>query len=494
MRSPEMGTARLESGAPPAVGATTAAAFAFLLLWASAAWPQSAPAPARAKEWERLASTVGINELAISPHGARVAFVARREGARGQLFVLEWRRGGAPVRVVPGGAGTHSEGAPAWSPDSGRLAFVSDASQSGQNQVWVAGADGSHPKRLTGVTGYVARPHWSPDGTSIAFLHIEGGRGGGPLGASGPRTGVIEETIRNQRVGVAEVKSGKVRLVSPPGLHVFDYDWSPDGRSLAVTAAPGPGDNNWWVAQLYVVDVAAGNVRPLYRPRWQIAIPRWSPDGSRIAFIEGLMSDEGVHGGDLCTVPAGGGPATNHTSGRATSPSWERWVSPSRILFAEFEGGGSALSTLDLASGAIASAWRGPEEVTAGGSTTSFAVADDGSTSALVRQGFCPAARGVGGHDRRVDAGDTLQRGAARGVGRRGEPALEERRPRRAGVARSSEGRQARRALPVGGGGPRRAVEHRDLHVARELDRRRRPDDAGGFRPHAEPARELRPG
>ena len=386
MRSPETGTARLESGTRPGTSAAVKAASAVVFLWAAAALPQAAPAPLR--EWERLASTVGINELAISPDGARVAFVARREGARGQLFVLEWHRGGAPVRVLPGGAGAHAEGGPAWSPDSSRLAFISNAGGGGQDQVWVARADGSRPKRLTRVTGYVARPRWSPDGTSIAFLHVEGGQGGGPLGASGPRTGVIEQVTHNQRIAVGDVTSGKVRLVSPQDLHVYDYDWSPDGRSLAVTAAPGPGDDNWWVAQLYVLDVAAGNARPLYRPKGQIAIPRWSPDGSRIAFIEGLMSDEGIHGGDLCTVPAGGGPATDHTSGRPTSPSWERWLSPSRVLFAEFEGGGSALSTLDLASGSITTAWRGPEEVTAGGYTTSFAVADDGSTSALVRQGF----------------------------------------------------------------------------------------------------------
>ena len=38
----------------------------------------------------------------------------------------------------------------------------------------------------------------------------------------------------------------------------------------------------------------------------QIAVPRWSPDGKQIAFIGGLMSDQGVTGGDVWMVSADG--------------------------------------------------------------------------------------------------------------------------------------------------------------------------------------------
>ena len=39
----------------------------------------------------------------------------------------------------------------------------------------------------------------------------------------------------------------------------------------------------------------------------QIAVPRWSPDGKQIAFIGGLMSDQGATGGDIYLIPASGG-------------------------------------------------------------------------------------------------------------------------------------------------------------------------------------------
>jgi Tol biopolymer transport system component len=45
----------------------------------------------------------------------------------------------------------------------------------------------------------------------------------------------------------------------------------------------------------------------------QIAVPRWSPDGKAIAFIGGLMSDQGATGGDVWIVSADGGAPQNLT-------------------------------------------------------------------------------------------------------------------------------------------------------------------------------------
>jgi dipeptidyl aminopeptidase/acylaminoacyl peptidase len=362
--------------------------FIILLLYVTAAWPKAQAESPDVELWRQLARTTEISDVAISPDGRWVAWVERRDGGSGELFVEEWRKGGAPTRVEPASNTPHAEASPVWSQDSSRLTFLSDAEETGQNQLWVAEARGRHAQKLTRVKGYVTRPRWSPDGKAIAFLHVEGGTGGGPLGAHESRMGVIEEGIRNQRVAVANAESGDVRLVSPSDLHIYDYDWSPDGQRFAVTAAPGPGDNNWWVAQLYIVDGESGKAVSAYRPKWQIAIPRWSPDGKTIAFIEGLMSDEGFHGGDLHTVPVAGGGPRNHTPGRMASATWLKWLSPSRILFTEYEGGCSGISTLDITNETIKSLWRGPERVTAGGHSASLAVATDGSICALIRHSF----------------------------------------------------------------------------------------------------------
>src|SRR5256714_15360589 len=153
--------------------------------------------------------------------------------------------------------------------------------------------------------------------------------------ATANTTVVIDTAFHNQRIAVIDAKGGQLRQVSPAELHVYDFDWSPDSKSFVVTAAPGPGDNNWWIAQIHTIDIANGTAAAIYKPALQVAVPRWSPDGKSIAFIEGLMSDEGFHGGDLLTISAGGRDLTNRTRDRKSSGSSLFWLTPDRILFTE---------------------------------------------------------------------------------------------------------------------------------------------------------------
>jgi len=285
-------------------------------------------------------------------------------------------------------AGERTDFDPAWSPDSKILAVFSSAGDKEQRQLWIVNADGSNPKKITNLNGYAARPRWSHDGKQIAFLYIEGAGGGGPLMAAPTTTGVIDTGIHNQRIGVLNVATGQLRQVSPENLHIYDYDWSPDDKIFVATAAPGPGDNNWWIAQIYTIDIAKGNATSIYKPSLQVAVPRWSPDGKSIAFIEGLMSDEGFHGGDLFTISADGRDVINHTPGRKTSVNSFFWQAPDRILLIEYVGGGSAISELHLSNNSARTIWKGPEGIHAFGNFPNFAFSRDGKVAATVRSSY----------------------------------------------------------------------------------------------------------
>jgi Tol biopolymer transport system component len=104
----------------------------------------------------------------------------------GKSYVFDWQDGiwlgdtttGATRRIIARG------GAPAWSPDGRRLAFVSDRDHNGEvgihespsvtaREVYVADADGTHQRRLTHTTDDEYGPLvWTQDSAALLYTRL----------------------------------------------------------------------------------------------------------------------------------------------------------------------------------------------------------------------------------------------------------------------------------------------------------------------------------
>jgi len=363
---------------------------------AAAAKP-SAPAAAQ-DAVNLLSATHRFEQTAISPDGKKVAWVedviTKHGVSTGDtvIFIQDLEAKAPPKRIgaSPNDA-LHAEGSVAWSPSSKKIAFLSDAEKAGQLQLYVTDAAGpaGSARKLTQVKGFLSTPGWSPDGKTIALLFTENAtRAAGPLVAETPETGEIKDSFFEQRLALVDVATGKLRQISPADTYVYEYDWSPDSRRFAVTAALGNGDDNWFIAELYTLDAASGLMKSIYKPPLQIANPAWSPDGQSIAFIGGLMSDEGSVGGDIFTIPATGGDATNRTPDMKASASWLTWTSQGNIVFGEYIEGDSALGTINVADGIENQVFRKAGQLTAGAWGVNLSLSRDGLSSAVIRSSF----------------------------------------------------------------------------------------------------------
>ena len=348
----------------PACGALLIA----LMIMRSAIAAPTPPDPRIGSVIAELEATRKVRQVSLSPDGQMIAWAV--DGQSGiEIQVAPTTDPSHPRRLTAGTGAACMEEDLAWSPDSKSLAFTSDcnapATSSDQLDVYLANptAAGASARRLTHLHGGVTSLAFSPDGLHIGCLYIEGAtRPAGALAPMKPPAGVIGvEGLEIQRVAVVEAASGEFRQVSPAGLHVYEYDWAPDSRQLAFVAAPPPGENNWWVAQLYTQGLGEGQAQAILDPEHtpgslhglQIAVPRWSPDGSRIAFIGGLMSDQGATGGDIYMVSAKGGEAKDITTEADRSAVWIHWLADAkpRLLVSWSKSGAVEIGSMDPDSG-----------------------------------------------------------------------------------------------------------------------------------------------
>jgi dipeptidyl aminopeptidase/acylaminoacyl peptidase len=348
------------------------ASFGLLVSFSLNAFGSSAPLDPRISSVIGvLEKTRSIQQAALSPDGQTIAWVVDADSGT-EIEVAGTADTSHPRRVTAGVGQTCLEKNLAWSPDSKALAFTSDCNASGNDQsdvyLTAPAAAGATARRMTHLHGGVTTLGFSPDGLQLACLYIEGAsRPAGALAPMKPPAGVIGvEGLEIQRVATIETASGEFRQITPANLHVYEYDWAPDSRRIAYVAAPPPGENNWWVAQLYTQSLSSERPQAILDPEHtpgplhglQIAVPRWSPDGRQIALIGGLMSDQGATGGDIYLLGASGGEVKDLTAHAEKSAAWIHWLSDRQLLVSWVKSGLVEIGTIDPESGKTTASYQ----------------------------------------------------------------------------------------------------------------------------------------
>lgn len=197
----------------------------------------------------RYSAEKNIESYGLSPEGNRALFVAR-----GDLFTVPVEKG--VTRNLTNSSNAHDKHA-RWSPDGGKIAFISDLS--GEEQVYLIDQAGrGDPEALTADHEVMlGAPEWSPDGERLAYSDKDG------------------------KLFVVQVETKEVvEVVDAPRGGINDHTWSPCGGHLAFTM-----DETNGFGRLYLWSVADQQVRPVTDPRFEVASPAWDPEGNYLYYV-----------------------------------------------------------------------------------------------------------------------------------------------------------------------------------------------------------------
>jgi len=200
--------------------------------------------------------TFFAESAALSPDGTRVALQIFTNASSHDIWIFEIERAALSRLTFDEG----EEMNPHWSPDGTRIAYASTSG--GQPALYVVRTDGSEPPRLvTGDPEAVDFPaSWSPDGARLAFHRISGASDQWDLWT----------------VAVDEEGAEPTAYLASQFSEMYPA-FSPDGNWMAYSSEETGRD------EVYIRSY------PSARGRWQVSIdggthPAWSPSGDEIFF------------------------------------------------------------------------------------------------------------------------------------------------------------------------------------------------------------------
>ena len=289
---------------------------------------------------EDVLSFKNVDDAQIAPDGTCVAFVVgdsfKTDGkwARSGIWVVE-TTGGEPRQLT---AGPRTDSLPSWSPDGRQLAFLSDRGQEGQRQIYLLPAGGGKATTLTRIEGEIPAPRglnalqWSPDGRQLAFL-LEDSPTAQERHKQENKDDAIEfeQQPKYVRLWTVDVETREVQCVSPDGLQIWEFAWSPDARQFAAVVSDLPYEWSWYHNKLACFALN-GPAQTLWQSKRQVTLPVWSPDGEQLGFISSTWSDRGCTAGDVWLIHSSSGEARNLTEGMVASIGWLAWSSAGREL------------------------------------------------------------------------------------------------------------------------------------------------------------------
>lgn len=243
-------------------------------------------------------TTPRVTVPAYSPDGRKLAYVVRRKGAYGDIWVSD-ADGGNPLQIT---SNPQQDFLPSWTPDGRAVVYASN--RSGKHALWRYSLADARESALLDLPDFKTMGKLSPNGKDVIFhrgpddqlavwkvdlatrhetrLSPEGVPAGYPVWSpDGSRLAVELFHGPDTYLGILPSSGGEIRkIIERPG-QAWPWSWSADGKEIAIS---GHWDGIW---NVYMIDAATGAAKPVTHntlARVFVRYPAWPPKGNQLVF------------------------------------------------------------------------------------------------------------------------------------------------------------------------------------------------------------------
>ncbi|WBQ11270.1 S9 family peptidase [Hyphomonadaceae bacterium ML37] len=300
-------------------------------------------------------------DVQISPDGRTIAYQRRSadimsDRMRGSIWLVNFD--GSGHRPLITGAGDYAS--PVWTPDSGRLVYLS--SEDGQTELRMAWTEDARSARLARLPRGASQISISPDGAQIAFTMFVPGQGvqvdiglpERPQGAEWAAAPRVDETIGYQADGIGDLPPGAAQIhvmASDGGAprqvtriengSISGLTWTADSAEILFSHGGRAQDGfDFRESDIWAVRAADGETRQITDLPGAERSPRLSPDGRRLAFLRTDRETYSHQDNRLYTMPLSGGEPSRLLSDLDRGIAQAEWDGNGRGLWVRFDDRG----------------------------------------------------------------------------------------------------------------------------------------------------------
>ncbi|GHA33793.1 prolyl oligopeptidase [Salinimicrobium marinum] len=297
---------------------------------------------------EDVAKLEYISNAIISEDGDHIAYqllvptdpTVENAPAKNHLYVYDRTAGTSTALVTDFSAGNIK-----FKPGSSSITFTARREGDKMTALYEITPSGGEPKKLYEFEGSISSYDWHPNKNQLAFISQKSKEK--TEGELPYKPEIYETELQNNSGFMVDLNSQDPKELEVDG-HVSALQWSPEGKNLAVSAAPSSLVDDFYTSQrIYIVDANTGKVTAEVDHKAKLGMLAWSPDGKRLAFIAGADQHDPIDGSIFISEITGGSPVIlqRDFTGKFESLSW---VDNKTMAFLASEGVYSSLGRLNL--------------------------------------------------------------------------------------------------------------------------------------------------